>query len=411
MKILVLTSDVPATSSMPGSPRLFSLCRELSKRHELLLACRCSSQGRYRTFLNDPTSARIFSRVEVLPDPPGPTWWGQQWHRANLGAFFETRYRQPAYYRMMRKKIDALCVKEKVDLIYADLIFMTEYVAEHRTIPAFVDLTDSITLMGSRVLRSEQGLSKKISAWVHLVRARQLERSIGNVFDLVVLNSIVDESVIKELSASSNTLTVTNGVDMDYFSPGQGRGENDKLVFTGVMGYPPNQDAALYFSEEIFPLIRAKRPQAQFWIVGNGPPEEIRNLARRPGIHVTGEVADVRPFVRSSALVVCPLRLGTGVKNKILIAMAMEKATVATPLSIEGLDLADNREVALADGARAFADKVVHLLENPAEADRLGANGLIRVRERHSWAAMARSLETAIDSVMTSRNGHSRQVS
>ncbi|MDF0643636.1 MAG: glycosyltransferase [Nitrospira sp.] len=361
-------------------------------------------------FLNDPTSARIFSRVEVLPDPPQPTWWGQQWHRANLAAFFETRYRQPTYYRMVRAKIEALCVEEKVDLIYADLIFMTEYVGEDRPIPAIVDLTDSITLMGARVLRSERRLSKKLSAWVHLVRARQLERSVGKVFDLVVMNSAVDEGVIKQLSASSNTLTVTNGVDMDYFSPGQSQAEADKLVFTGVMGYPPNQDAARYFSEEIFPLIRVKRPNAQFWIVGNGPSEDVRNLANRPGIHVTGEVADVRPFVRSSAVVVCPLRLGTGVKNKILIAMAMEKATVATPLSIEGLDLVDNREVALASDAQAFAHKVVHLLENPVEAQRLGANGLARVRERHSWAAMARSLETAIDSVITSRNGHSYRV-
>jgi len=410
MKILVLTSDVPATSSMPGSPRLFSLCRELSKHHELVLVCRCSSRERYRTFLNDPTAARVFSRVELLPDPPQPTWWGQQWHRMHLAAFFETRYRQPAYYRMMRGKIDELCMEAKVDLIYADLIFMTEYVGEHRDVPAIVDLTDSITLMGSRVLRSESGLSKKLSAWAHLVRARKLERSIGNVFDLVVMNSVVDEGTIKELSSSSNTLTVTNGVDMDYFSPGSGCSETDKLVFTGVMGYPPNQDAALYFADEIFPLIKAKRPNAQFWIVGNGPPENVRRLAQQPGIHVTGAVEDVRPYVRSSALVVCPLRLGTGVKNKILIAMAMEKATVATPLSIEGLDLVDNREVVLADSTQAFADKVVHLLENPAEAQRLGTNGLARVREHHSWAAMARSLEAAIDSMIISRNENSHQL-
>lgn len=410
MKILVLTSDVPATSSMPGSPRLFSLCRELSKHHELLLVCRCSSWERYRTFLNDPTSVRVFSRVEVLPDPPQPTWWGQQWHRLNLAAFFETRYRQPAYYRMVRAKLEALCSEEKIDLIYADLIFMTEYVGEHRAIPAIVDLTDSITLMGARVLRSERGLSKRLSAWAHLVRARQLERSVGKVFDLVITNSVVDESVIKGLSTSSTTLTVTNGVDMDYFSPDPSRGEKDKLVFTGVMGYPPNQDAALYFSEEIFPLIRAKRPGAQFWIVGNGPSEAVRNLGNRPGIHVTGEVADVRPFVQSAALVVCPLRLGTGVKNKILIAMAMGKATVATPLSIEGLDLADNREVVLAGDARTFADKVVYLLENPVEAQRLGAKGLARVRERHSWAAMARALEVAIDAVFASRDRHTHRV-
>ena len=90
--------------------------------------------------------------------------------------------------------------------------------------------------------------------------------------------------------------------------------------------------------------------------------------------------------------------------------MAMQKATVATSLSIEGLDLVDNREVLLADDPQAFADKVVHLLTHPEEALRLGVNGLKRVQEQYSWAAMGKELETAIQSVMASRNGRAHQL-
>jgi len=97
------------------------------------------------------------------------------------------------------------------------------------------------------------------------------------------------------------------------------------------------------------------------------------------------------------------------VKNKILVAMAMQKATVGTSLSMEGLDLTDNREVLLADDPHAFADKVMHLLTHPEEALRLGLNGLRRVQERHSWAAMGKALDAAIQSVMASRNGCVRQ--
>jgi glycosyltransferase involved in cell wall biosynthesis len=101
--------------------------------------------------------------------------------------------------------------------------------------------------------------------------------------------------------------------------------------------------------------------------------------------------------------------VGSGVKNKILVAMAMQKATVATSLSIEGLDLMDNKEVLLADNPHAFADKVMYLLMHPEEALRLGLNGLKRVQERHSWAAMGKALETAVQSVMASRNGRAHQ--
>src|SRR5436853_635834 len=98
MKIFVLAPDVPATSRMPGSPRLFNLCRELSSHHELFLLTHRSSQERYQTFLNDSTTARVFSHIEVLPDPPPVRWWGQQWHRMHLAAHFETRYRHARYY-------------------------------------------------------------------------------------------------------------------------------------------------------------------------------------------------------------------------------------------------------------------------------------------------------------------------
>src|SRR5215204_444428 len=105
MKILVLAENIPTTSRMPGSPRLFSLSRELSRSHEMVLAAFCSSEERYRAFVDDPSTRRVFTRIELLPAPPPATWWGQQWHRAHLAAYFETRYRHPSHYRTIRARI------------------------------------------------------------------------------------------------------------------------------------------------------------------------------------------------------------------------------------------------------------------------------------------------------------------
>jgi len=103
------------------------------------------------------------------------------------------------------------------------------------------------------------------------------------------------------------------------------------------------------------------------------------------------------------------LRYGSGVKNKILAAMAMQKPIVATSLSIDGLDLADNCEVLLADEPRAFAEKVVGLLSDPKTVSRLAGNGLARVQSQYSWAAMGQALEKAIQMVMESRKACGRQ--
>jgi hypothetical protein len=409
MKILVLAPDVPATSRMPGSPRLFNLCRELSRRHELFLLTYRSSQERYQAFLNDPTTLHVFTRVEVLPDPPAVRWWGQQRHRVHLAAHFETRYRHAGYYRSIRERIRELCIHEHIDLIYVDLLAMIQYVDAQMNIPAIVDLHDSHTLLFRRMLKTERGWRKRLSAYLSLISAKRLEGTLGRKVDLVITNSAVDEQVIRELSTKPKTLTITNGVDMEYFAPDSTLLEADKIVFTGVMGYAPNEDAALHFVEDIFPLVKAKRPEVQFWIVGSGPSERVKALTRISGIHVTGKVDDVRPYVRSATVFVCPLRVGSGVKNKILAAMAMQKATVATSMSIEGLDLADNREVLLADEPQAFAEKVIRLLTDQKAAQQLGVNGLARVQGQYSWAAMGKELETAIQSVMASRNGHAHR--
>lgn len=409
MKILVLAPDIPATSKMPGSPRLFNLCRELSRQHELYLLTYCSSGERHQSFLSDPTAAKVFSTVEILPDPPAMTWWGQQWHRLHLAANFQTRFRFPEYYQAIRSRVREMCTRNRCDLMYVDLLPMGQYVDPGLGVPAFIDLHDSMTLMARRVLKTTRGWRQHLAISAHLLKIQQLEGSLGRKFGLVVTNSSVDEQVIGELSTGINTLTITNGVDMGYFAPDHSRVDANKIVFTGVMGYGPNEDAALFFAREIFPLIVEQRPKAEFWIVGSDPTDRVKELGRIAGVHVTGKVEDVRPYLSQAAVFVCPLRYGSGVKNKILAAMAMQKPIVATSLSIDGLDLADDREVLLADEPRAFAEKVVGLLSDPKTVSRLAGNGLARVQSQYSWAAMGQALEKAIQTVMESGKSRERQ--
>ena len=389
---------------MPGSPRLFNLCRELSKRHELLLVTRASPSARYQSFISDPQTAEVFSRVELLPDPPKPTWWGQQWHRLHLAASFETRYRQRDYYRFVRHKIRDLCVRETVDVIYADLLTTSQYIDRRMSAPAIVDLHDSMVLLYRRTVKSQREWRPKLTAFFNLLSALRLERNLAKNFDLIVTNSAVDDGVIREFAGTAQTLMITNGVDTEYFTSVSDAPTPGKIVFTGVMGYAPNEDAAMYFVNDIFPLVREKRPDAEFWIVGTGPSDQVKALERIDGIHVTGHVDDVRPYVRSATVFVCPLRYGSGVKNKILAAMAMQKPIVATSISVEGLDVADDREVVLAVEPRAFAANVVRLLVDEEEARRLGTNGLVTARDKYSWAAMGQALETALLAVAARRS-------
>src|SRR6266849_2826353 len=127
MNILVVAGDVPATSEMPGSPRLWSLCRELAGHHRLSLMARGVSDERWGWFRGNSEVAKVFAEVTRLPEPPPTTWAGQQHHRIRLASHFSTLFRTPAYHQRLRDIIEEEVAAKRADLVYVDGLAMTQY--------------------------------------------------------------------------------------------------------------------------------------------------------------------------------------------------------------------------------------------------------------------------------------------
>jgi sugar transferase (PEP-CTERM/EpsH1 system associated) len=160
---------------------------------------------------------------------------------------------------------------------------------------------------------------------------------------------------------------VENGVDLDRFSPvhqfASPFSDGPALVFTGHMDYWPNADAAAWFAEGVMPKLRARQPDATFWIVGANPGPAVRNLAALPGVHVTGRVDDTRPYIAHATACVCPLRLARGIQNKVLEGMAMGRPVIASPAAFEGIRAEPGRDVLVAETAEEFVAAISSLTE------------------------------------------------
>jgi sugar transferase (PEP-CTERM/EpsH1 system associated) len=179
----------------------------------------------------------------------------------------------------------------------------------------------------------------------------------------------------------------SNGVDAGLYDPALG-GENPYpsnaqiIAFTGAMDYEPNIDAVTWFAGAAFAEIRIRHPRAEFWIVGANPAPQVMGLARTDGIHVTGRVADMRPFLHHADCLVAPLRIARGVQNKILEGMAMDRTMVVTEAAWHGLSAAPGKELFLAQDAPQFAAQVSAVLEG-----RLVAQGARqRVLADYDWS-------------------------
>src|SRR6185436_7599829 len=202
-------------------------------------------------------------------------------------------------------------------------------------------------------------------------------------YDLVVTVSEEDAAWVAERYAPRRLLTLPLPVDGSYFAPADPGAEvPGRVVFTGLMNHPPNADAAVFFAREVLPRIRAEVPDAAFEVVGREPTPEVLALADLPGVTVTGEVPDVRPLLAAASAVVAPLRFGSGARQKILEAWAMEKSVVATTVGAEGLGGRDGEHLLIADGAAPLAKSVVRVLRESGLRDRLRGQGRRLVIER-----------------------------
>jgi glycosyltransferase involved in cell wall biosynthesis len=180
---------------------------------------------------------------------------------------------------------------------------------------------------------------------------------------------------------------IPNGIDLYSFRRREVIHKELALLFVGNYEYPPNVDAALRLAHEILPKVQARFPDVKLWLVGNNPPPELQKLVSE-SIKVTGRVPDVRPYLARATAFVCPLRLGAGIKNKVLEALAIGCPVVATPLSVDGIDVQDGHDALIADGD-AIINAIVRLLNDPDLQRHLSENGRALIEKQYSWDRVA----------------------
>jgi polysaccharide biosynthesis protein PslH len=233
-------------------------------------------------------------------------------------------------------------------------------------------------------------------------RMRQWEQAVCRAVSQVIAVSDIDEAILRQRFGIERTAWVPTGVDVEYFKHPENSVLTNELVFVGSMDWMPNIDGIDWFLGEVFPLIRARKPECRLAIVGRNPPASLAR-ATDPGVTLTGTVPDVRPYLWNSVLSIVPLRVGGGTRLKIFEAMAAGIPVVSTSIGAEGLPAVDGETILIADTAEDFADRCVRLLERPGEAAAISSKALQLIQSRFSWEQVARLFEAILsDSLVNS---------
>jgi sugar transferase (PEP-CTERM/EpsH1 system associated) len=300
------------------------------------------------------------------------------------------------YSPSLKQRVDRLLSTEKWDLIFVHCSSVAQYVEHVRDVPKILDFGD---MDSQKWLEYANYKPFPLSLGYRLEGNKVLaaEKLLARRFDLCTATTCAEWETLEGYQTGVATDWFPNGVDAEFFCPSGEPYDPDTLSFIGRMDYYPNQECMARFCDQIWPVLRARRPQIRLLIIGADPSPAMRKLGELPGVTVTGSVPDVRPFVRQSALMVAPLKIARGTQNKILEAMAMGVPVVTSRIAAGGVDAEPVTHFLVADSAEEYSDAILGVLDNPAERQRLALAGRQRMLSNHAWPHSMERLDRIID--------------
>jgi glycosyltransferase involved in cell wall biosynthesis len=385
VNVLFLSWWFPYPPDNGSRMRIYNLLRQLSRNHAITLF----------TFSDDPETDSVHlpvlrefcADVQVvrrIPFTPG-RWQALLGFRSLWPRFFVESYSQDMA-NLVAQRADAH------DIVIASQVWMSRYALAASGRPRILEELEVAHFYGVRAWK--QGLFWQLRCRPIWWKFRRLIRRLARQFDAITLVSDQEARLLEEIAPVHNRLMVVpNAVDLLLYHGDFGRPAPDTLIFPGALTFDANYDAMAYFLGEIYPRVKAHRPQTVLRITGKTDGVDLSALPAGDGVIFTGYLDDIRPTVAQSWACVVPLKVGGGTRLKILEAMALRTPVVATSKGAEGLDVTPGEDILIADEPRAFADAVLRLLTDQALRAGLAANGRRLVETRYSWEMCAQELE------------------
>ncbi len=405
LKILYIAHRIPYPPNKGDKIRSFNEIKHLSKDHDLDLTCLVDD---IRDLSHVTDLKNYCSEVCAIPLNKAKARF-----KGGLALCSKVPLSVKYFYSgELQKRINTFLLKSSYDAIICFSSSMAEYVFQSPRLSAakpcasrykpglIMDFCDVDSDKWAQYAK-QSSFPFNIIYKIESKRLLEYEKKVNRFFDYSVFVSQKEaELFLKLFSSAKNICVIPNGVDYEYFSP---CGLNlepcalslkpPTLVFTGAMDYYANIDGVTWFCKDIMPLIQSRYPELKLYIVGSNPAPEVKKLEQNKGVRVTGFVDDIRPYYDGADICVTPLRLARGIQNKVLEAMAMEKAVVTTSKALEGISAVPGEHVLVADDPKEFAHHILDLLSDNSKRKLMGKRARQFIVQNYDWQTSMKKLD------------------
>lgn len=361
MKVLFLTHRLPYAPNRGDRIRSYHMLRTLARESEVHLFSLSDVEDIRHAKGLESWLASITTAV-----PPR--------RRNQLRGVFTLPGTRPLTHTLLdapgvERTLETLAQRVQPDVVFAYCSGMARFCVGGplQNLPWVLDMVD----VDSAKWRSLSETTAAPLRWVYAREGRVL-RAFEAVATRRATHTIVvnarERDTLADIAPEAPITVLENGVDLSYFAPASGPAASHDVVFCGVMDYQPNIEGVQWFLRNIWDGVRRNVPEARFIIVGARPASEVRALTQTSGVHVTGAVEDVRPFLWNAAVSVAPLLTARGLQNKVLEALAAGLPVVATHAVGSGLPGEALPGCDITDDLHTFAKHVIrHLEATPSE--------------------------------------------
>lgn len=320
----------------------------------------------------------------------------------NVERFYSSDYEASIYNEIVNGDFDVVLLEGIYLMRYIRCI--RKAIAARKPgmkIPVVIQRPQNVEfVIWERLAKSENNPFKKIYLRFLAKRMKQFEINHINQADVLIPVSQVDLDIFKTHGCTLPSTAIPTGYVFDTLSEIDVDKEKKAVAFIGGMDWMPNKDGVNWFLNEVWPIIIRAQPDAEFYLAGRNFPESLYSLKAK-GVKVLGEVEDAKAFVKSYSISIVPLFAGSGMRVKIIEAMAWGRAVVSTSVGAESIAYTKDKDIKIADTAQEFADAIIALLTNESLRKRMGENAQELIKSTYDNKLIAQKI---LDFAITNGN-------